>query len=88
MLPPGSFDFRLPVALLTAHDSMMSLACCDTKFLSMLVAPLTGICSLLANDEDAVVITAGLLSEEGLIEVALGKCFATAEHSAALALAI
>lgn len=73
MLPPGSLDFRLSVALLTAHDWIMSLACPATKFLSMLVAPPSGRCALLANDEDAVVITAGLLSVDGLIEVALGK---------------
>jgi hypothetical protein len=68
LLAPGIFD----VALLTAHDARMSVACCATYPCSMLVALGSGRLVLPANDAAAVEITLGSLSADGLAAAGFG----------------
>jgi hypothetical protein len=54
---PGIFEVRPPVALLTAHEARMSVACCATYPCSMLVTLGCGSCVLPAKVEAAAEIT-------------------------------
>jgi hypothetical protein len=72
LLAPGIFDVTPLVALLTAHDARMSVACCATYPCSMLVALGSGRLELPANDAAAVDITLGSLNADGLADAGLG----------------
>ena len=72
LLAPGIFEVMPLVALLTAHDARMSVACCATYPCSMLVALGSGRLELPANDAAAVDITLGSLSADGLADAGLG----------------
>ncbi len=61
----GSFDVMPLVALLTAHEAMMSVACCATYPCSMEVALDSGRLVLPAKVAAAVDITPGLLRADG-----------------------
>ena len=72
MLAPGIFDVTLPVALVTAHEARMSVACCATYPCSMLVALGSGRLVLPANDAAAVEIRLGSLNADGVAEAGFG----------------
>ncbi|MGO9607441.1 MAG: hypothetical protein ACLQAT_29270 [Candidatus Binataceae bacterium] len=72
LLAPGIFEVRPLVALLTAHEARMSVACCATYPCSMLVALGSGRFVLPAKVEAAVEITAGLLKSDGAAAAGFG----------------
>lgn len=72
LLAPGIFEGRPLVALLTAHEAKMSVACCATYPCSILVALGSGSFVLLANVEAAAEITDGLLKTEGAAAAGFG----------------
>jgi len=84
-MPPPLGSVMPPVALLTAHDARMSLACCAIYPFSIEVASGSGRCVLPANDGAAADSTDGSLSAEGPAEAGLGKWLLIAEQRALFA---
>jgi hypothetical protein len=86
LLAPGICEVTPPVALLTAHEARMSVACCATYPCSMLVALGSGRCELPAKVVAAAAeITAGLLKSDGDAAAGFGTWLPIAEHSALFA---